>query len=81
MLTAIGTSRLRSSGAHCHPEFAKRGKGGGGGGRGGGGREGRKTRRRSSSDKSNNPHLAGGEKRMPMMNISSFMVWGAPFMY
>ena len=23
MLTAIGSSRLRSSGAHCHPEFAK----------------------------------------------------------
>ena len=72
MHTARGSLRLRSRGAHCDPELARQdrrsrlarkearrkeeggGRGGGGGGGGGGGR--------TAVIKSNNPHLAGGEK-------------------
>jgi hypothetical protein len=67
--------RLRSSSAHWAPKLAKslakswqgnsgRGSGGRGGRRGGGrgGGEGGGRRRRTTLIKSNNPHLAGGEK-------------------
>ena len=76
MPTQIGSRQLRSSSAHCARKLAKRlakswqggsgrgsgGRGGGGegGGRGGGGGEGRGAG--TAVIKSNNPHLAGGEK-------------------
>ena len=76
MPTALRTLRLRSSSAHCAGKLAKRlakswqggsgrgsgGRGGGGegGGRGGGGGEGEGAG--TAVIKSNNPHLAGGEK-------------------
>ena len=77
---------LRSRGAHCDPELARQdrrsrlarkearrkekggGRGGGGGGGGGG---------RTAVIKSNNPHLAGGEKHSRVLTdrLPSKQVW------
>ena len=78
--TQIGSRQLRSSSAHCARKLAKRlakswqggsgrgsgSRGGGeGGGRGGGGGEGGGGAG-TAVIKSNNPHLAGGEKPVPI---------------
>ena len=74
--TGIWSSGLRSGSAHCDLEVAVEvrqcplgsvrlcplGSGLRGGGRGGGGGCGGGRRRRTALIKSNNPHLAGGEK-------------------
>ena len=77
MPTQIGSRQLRSSSAHCARKLAKRrrakswqgGSGRGSGGRGGGGeggeREGGGGAAGTAVIKSNNPHLAGGEKQEP----------------
>ena len=76
MPSALRPLQLRSCSAHCVWKLAKslakswqggsvHGSGGrGGGGEGGGGGRGGEEVRRTTLIKSNNPHLAGGEKHI-----------------
>ena len=79
MPTQIGSRQLRSSSAHCARKLAKRlaksWQGGSGRGSGGRGRGGEGGGAGTAVIKSNNPHLAGGEKQEPFtINCGWFQI-------